>query len=115
MSSIEKGARTLTNNLSYGQALSCQFISAGHDLTKQIRSKSDDDCLKHIFTENSEMLFETVDEGYILNAINRLEKVKASCPDKVTIKLVKEAAISITYPLRLIYNESLTKGIFPDI
>ena len=97
------------------EALNCQFISAGYDLTKQIRLKSDDDWLKHIITENSKMLFETVDEGYILNAINRLGKGKESCPDKVPITLAKDAAISITYPLRLIYNESLTKGIFQDI
>ena len=84
-------------------------------LQKKIRSKSDADCLKHFIPENSELCFDTVDKGYVLNAINRLEKGKSSGPDKVTITLVKDAAISIAYPLKLIYNASLTKGIFPDI
>ena len=60
------------------------------------------------------MLFQTVDEEYILNAIHRLEKGKASGPDMVTISLVKDAAISIAYPLMMIYNASLINGIFPD-
>ena len=61
------------------------------------------------------MLFETVGKEYVLNAISRLKKGKASGPDKVTITFVKDAAISIAYPLILIYNASLMNGIFPDI
>ena len=61
------------------------------------------------------MLFQTVDEEYVLNAINRLEKGKASGPDKVTITLVKDTAISIAYPLMMIYNASLMNGIFPEV
>ena len=97
------------------EALNRHFVSVGPDLAKQIRSNCDDDCLKHIIPEKSEMLFQTVDEEYVLNAINRLEKGKASGPDKITITLVKDAAISIAYPLTLIYNASLMNSIFPDI
>ena len=50
-----------------------------------------------------------------MNAINRLEKGKASGPDMVTITLVEEAAISIAYPLMMIYNASLMNGISPDV
>ena len=60
------------------EALNRQFVSIGPDLSKQIKSISDDDCLKYIIPENSEMLFVTVDETYNLNTINRLEKGKAS-------------------------------------
>ena len=35
--------------------------------------------------------------------------------NKVTITLVKDTATSIAYPLMLIYNVSLTNGIFPDM
>ena len=50
-----------------------------------------------------------------MNALNRLEKGKASGPDKVTITLVKDAAISIAYPLMMIHDASLMNGIFPDV
>ena len=115
LSAIESEGKTLTKEHDMLEALNRHFVSVGPNLAKQISSKSDDDCLKHIIPENSEMLFQTVDEEYVLNAINRPEKGKASGPDKVTITLVKDAASSIAYPLMLIYNASLMNGIFPDI
>ena len=115
LSAIESEGKTLTKEHDMLEALNRHFVSVGPYLAKQISSKSDDDCLKHIIPENREMLFQTVDEEYVLNAINRLEKGKASGPDKVTITLVKDAASSIAYPLMLIYNASLMNGIFPDI
>ena len=41
------------------------------------------------------MEFKAIDEGYILNAISRLEKRKASGPNKVSVTLVQDAAKSI--------------------
>ena len=83
LSSIESGSRTLNKDYDMlEEALNRHFVSIGPDLAKQIKSKSDDDCLKQIIPENSEMLFVTVDEVYILNTINQLEKGKASDPDK---------------------------------
>ena len=115
LSTIESEGKTLTKECDMLEALNRHFVSVGPDLAKQIRSNCDDDCLKHIIPEKSEMLFQTVDEEYVLNAINRLEKGKASGPDKITITWVKDAAISIAYPLTLIYNASLMNSIFPDI
>ena len=78
--------------------------------------RSDDDCLKQIIPENSEILFETVDVEHFLNAINQLEKKeKHPVPIKVRIMSVKDAVISLAYPLVLIYNASVTNGIFPGI
>ena len=115
LSAIESDGKTLTKEYDILEALNRHFVSVGPDLAKQIRSNSDDHCLKHIIPENRKMLFQTVDEEYVLNAINRLEKGNASGPDMVTITLVKDAAISIAYPLMMIYNASLMNGIFPDV
>ena len=56
------------------------------------------------------MKFKAIDEGYVLNAISRLEKRKAWGPDKVSVTLAQEAGKSISYPLALIYNSSLKNG-----
>ena len=53
------------------------------------------------------MLFKTVDDKYIFNAINRLERGKASGPDKVTVTVVKDAARPFAGHLMMIYNSSL--------
>ena len=57
------------------------------------------------------MKFKGIDEGCVLNAMSRLEKGKASSPDKVSVKLVRDAAKFISYPLVLIYNSSLRNGV----
>ena len=65
------------------EALNDHFVSAGLNLAKQIDVKPEDDFLKHITSV------------YALNAISRLAKGKASGPYKVSITLVRDAAISI--------------------
>ena len=84
--------------------------------------KSEDDCLKHITPVRDRMKLKAIDEAYVLNAISRLEKRKASGPDKVSVTLVQDAAKSISYTLALIINSSLKSGVsrkssnsYPDL
>ena len=88
------------------EALNHHFVSVGLNLAKQIAVKPEDDCLKHITPVRDKKTFKAIDEGYVLNAISRLEKGKASGPDKVSITLVQDAAKSISYPLAFIYHSS---------
>ena len=71
--------------------------------------------IKHITPVRDKMKFKAIDEGYVLNAISRLEKGKASGSDKVSVTLVQDAAKSISYPPALIYNSSLKNGVFPEV
>ena len=73
-------------------------------LAKIIISKPYDDCLEHVSSANSKM--------YVLDAIGRLKKGKASGPDKITIDLVNDAANCIAYPIMLIFNSSIRNDIF---
>ena len=77
LSAIESEGKTLTKEHDMLEALNRHFVSVGPNLAKQISSKSDDDCLKHIIPENREMLFQTVDEEYVLNAIKRTHWMNA--------------------------------------
>ena len=86
------------------ESLNHRFVSVGLNLAKQIDVKPEDDFLKHITSVRDKMKFKTIDEGYVLNAIIRLQKSKASDPDKVSATLVQDATKSISYPLALIYN-----------
>ena len=97
------------------EALNHHFVTVELKLAKQIDVKPEDDCLKHITPVRDIMNFKAVDEVYVLNAISRLEKRKASGPDKVSVTLVQDAAKSTSYPLPFIYNSSLKNGIFPKV
>ena len=57
----------------------------------------------------------TINMKYVLDAIGRLKNGKASSPDKVTIKLVKDAAKLIAYPNKCIFNSSIKNGVFPGV
>ena len=63
------------------------------------------------------MIFKTFDQSYILDAINQLKNGKASGPDKVSlsITIVKDVKDLIAKPLKIIFDDSVMNGIFPDI
>ena len=113
--SIENNGQTLTKECDMLEALNHHFVSVGLNLAKKIEVKPEDDFLKHITPVRDKMKFKAIDDEYVLNAISRLEKGKASGPDKVSVSLVQDAAKSISYPLALIYNSSLKNGVFPEI
>ena len=110
LSCIENNSQTLTKECDMLEALIHHFVSVGLNLAKLIDVKPEDDCLKHITPVRDTMKFKAIDEGYVLNAISRLEKGKASGPDKVSVTLVQDTAKSISHPLALIYNSSHKNG-----
>ena len=50
----------------------------------------------------------------ILSIINSLKPSKAHRDDNISIKMVKICNESVAIPLKIIFEESLKKGIFPD-
>ena len=74
-----------------------------HDVITINKVRSDDDCLQSITTEPNNMTFGTIDENYILDAINQLKDGKASGPDKVSITNVKDVKDLIAKPLGIIF------------
>ena len=51
----------------------------------------------------------------VLLIINSLDSSKAHGYDNISIKMIKRCNDSITIPLKIIFEESLKKGIFPDM
>lgn len=82
-------------------AFNKHFVSIDPKLAEEIRTEPND--------------FRTVDIQYILRALTELKNGKASGPDRIPVGLVKDASEFITLPLTLIYNSSLTSGVFPYI
>ena len=107
LSYIGNNGQTLTKECDMLEALNRHFVSVGLNLAKQIDVKPKDDCLKHITPIRHNIKFKAIDEGYVLSAISRL--------DKVSVTLVQDAAKSISYPLAVIYNSSIKNGVFPEV
>ena len=49
------------------------------------------------------MAFVPIDETYVLNAIKQLKNGKAPGPDKISTKLIKDAADFIWKPLTMVF------------
>ena len=114
-SSLEFEGKRLTREPDILEAFNHHFTSIGPKLAQKIEVRSDDDCLQNITTESNNMIFRTVDENYILDAINQLKNGKASGPDKVSITIVKDVKDLIAKLLKIIFNDSVMNGVFPDI
>ena len=56
----------------------------------------------------------TVDPNGVLKLLNNLKIHKASGPDGLSARLLKECSSNIAHILALIYYESLTQGTVPD-
>ena len=77
-----------------------------------ISSKPDDDCLCYITPESNVMTFKTINETYMHNAIKNLKNEKAVGRDKIPTTIIKDVGDIITKPLTMIFNSSLTNGVF---
>ena len=115
VSTLDVKGRTITKEKDIAEALNHHFTTIGSKLASKLESRSDDDSLKHINAQQTKMMFVPVDETYVLNAIKQLKNGKAPGPDKISTKLIKDAADFIWKPLTMVFNSSLKYGVFPDI
>ena len=59
--------------------------TTGPKLASRLESRSDDDSLKYINTQQIKMAFVLIDETYVLNTIKQLNSGKAPGPDKISV------------------------------
>ena len=115
LSNINKDGKVLTKDSDILEALNHHFVSVGTNLARKITSKPDDDCLKYVVSVDDKTTLNTIDTKYVLDAIGRLKNGKASGADKVTIKLVKDAAKFIAYPIISISSSTIMNVVFPGV
>ena len=115
ISSLEIDGKYLTRERDVVEAMNHHFVSVGPKLAEKITSKPGDDCLRYINSESNGMVFKSVDETHMANAIRKLKNGKAAGPDKVSTTIIKDVGDLISKPLTMIFNSSLMGGVFPDI
>ena len=105
----------LTRERDVVEAMNRHFALVGPKLEEKITSKPDDDCLCYITPESNVMTYKIINETYMHNAIKNLSNGKAANRDKIPNTINKDVGDIITKPLTMIFNSSLTNGVFPDI
>ena len=91
------------------------FSSIGPELSKQILNNSAvnvSDYLKK--TIDTTFVMKCVTDEYVLDVIRNLKTKNSAGNDKISSKLLKQMALTVHSILRLIINQSINTGIFPD-
>ena len=101
------------------EAFNNHFTTVGPKLAEKIETKESDDPLKYLFDEIPSTVpyfeFHPVTADTIEREINKLKCSKSTGYDKISVKLIKDAAGILCKPLAAVFNSSFSTGIFPEI
>ncbi len=112
---IFEGAELKTSS-QISEAFNKHFVTVGPKLAEKIEEKPFDNPLSYLSNEPNRNKFklEPVSVGYVQRAIRALDSSKSPGPDRIPVKILKDAISIVSEPLTLIYNASLEKGVFPQ-
>ena len=98
---------SITNPTVLSNQFNNHFANIGPELASNIDSSNGDG------TDKRFQLHPT-STNKVLSLLNRLNKSKAAGLDKISARLIGECADLICIPIRDIFNQSVSQGIFPD-
>ena len=68
-----------------------------------------------LYNTNTRINYFRVTNQDILSIIKSLDSSKSHGYDNISIKMIKNSNESVTIPLKIIFEESLKRGTFPEI
>ena len=95
------------------ELLNTFFVEIGPSLSRNV-ANVDTTYEEFLCATTKEFIFEKTTTAHILSLLSKLCKSKATGLDKISAKLLKECPDLIAESLTLIFNQSLSTGIFPD-
>lgn len=104
----------LTDENEIADAFNKYFTEIGPELSSQLDNTTCDYTKYVHHIANAEFNFNPVSYANVLNALLKTKPGKASGPDKIPGRLLKDSAYVLTPYLKLIFNLSLSAGIFPN-
>ena len=107
---IFEGAELKTSS-QISEAFNKHFVTVGPKLAEKIEEKPFDNPLSYLSNEPNRNKFklDPVSIGYVQRAIRALDSSKSPGPDRIPVKILKDAISIVSEPLTLIYNASLEK------
>ena len=104
----------LTDENEIADAFNKYFTEIGPKLSSQLDNTTCDFTKYVNHAANAEFNFSPISYGNVLNALLKTKSGKASGPDEIPGRLLKDSAYVLTPYLKLIFNLSLSEGIFPN-
>ena len=90
------------------------FATIGPKLASNIDSSNSDDYQRYLTGTDERFQLRPTSTNKVLSLLKHLNKSKAAGLDKISARLIRECADLICIPIRDIFNQSISQGIFPD-
>ena len=114
MTSLKVNGVSITNPTVLSNQFNNHFATIGPELASNIDSLNSDDYQKYLTVTDKRFKLHPTSTNKVLSLLNRLNKSKAAGLDKISARLIRECADLICIPIRDIFNQSISQGIFPD-
>ena len=114
VTSLKVNGVSITNPTVPSNQFNNHFATIGPELASNIDSSNSDGFQKYLTgTDKRFQLPYPTSTNKVLSLLNRLNKSKAAALDKTSARLIRECADLICIPIRDIFNQSISQGIFP--
>ena len=93
------------------------YSQIGAELASKIKPSTIkiDDYISRIPCTNNSLFLTLTSQQEIEETISKLQNKTSFRHDKVSNNLLKLLRQSISYPLKIIFNQSISQGVFPDL
>ena len=120
LNSVTLNGRKYVRPDEIAEAFNEHFVTIGPKLASKIEAPTDADPMAYVRNVVKDkrlpkFLFKHVEVSYVKQEINKLKTSKSPGPDKIPIKILKDAVEIVSGPLTKIFNRSLDTGVFPDL
>ena len=116
VTSLKVNRVSITNPTELSNEFNNHFATIGPELSRNIDSPDGDVILQMAMFIRADQCFQlcptSVDKVFSL--LNELNKSKTTGLDKISARLIRECADLICIPISDIFNQSVSRGIFPD-
>ncbi|MCV6636077.1 reverse transcriptase domain-containing protein [Candidatus Albibeggiatoa sp. nov. NOAA] len=113
INAIQYQGQKTNSQAEVSELLNTFFVEIGPNLSRNV-ANVDTTYEEFLCATTKEFIFEKTTTAHILSLLSKLCKSKATGLDKISAKLLKECPDLIAESLTLIFNQSLSTGIFPD-
>ena len=113
INAIQYQGQKTNSQAEVSELLNTFFVEIGPSLRRNV-ANVDTTYEEFLCATTKEFIFEKTTTAHILSLLSKLCKSKATGTDKISAKLLKECPDLIAESLTLIFNQSLSTGIFPD-